>query len=92
MVLVLELELQKKAYATLVLFVDEVLAVAEVAVRELGLLHGWSLGHRHLVTIQGDEDVLRGVWLHLSPGHHTVVAFGSLLQGAVILSNVVFLA
>lgn len=54
----LKLELQQVADATLVLRVDQVLAVAEVAVLVLGLLGGFTLRHSHLLTIQSQEDVL----------------------------------
>ena len=57
----LKLELQQVADATLVLLVDQILAVGKVAVLVLGLLNGLTLRHSHLLTIQSQEDVLRGV-------------------------------
>lgn len=54
----MHLQLQQIADATLTLFVDEVLAVAEVAARELGLIDRLPLRDGHFLPIQGDENVL----------------------------------
>lgn len=54
----MHLQLQQIADATLTLFVDEVLAVAEVAVGVLGLVDGLPLGDGHFLPVQGDENVL----------------------------------
>lgn len=57
----MHLQLQQVADATLTLFIDEILAVAEVAVGILGLIHRFSLRHPHFPPIQGDESVLGGI-------------------------------
>lgn len=54
----MHLQLQQIADATLTLFVDEILAVAEVAVRVLGLIYRLPLRDGHFLPIQGDENVL----------------------------------
>lgn len=59
--LVLHFQLQQVAHATLALFVDEVLAVAEGAPFELRLLNGLPLWHSNILSIQSDEGVLGGV-------------------------------
>lgn len=57
----MHLQLQQIADATLTLFVDEILAVAEVAVRVLGLIYRLPLRDGHFLPIQGDDNVL--VWI-----------------------------
>lgn len=54
----MHLQLQQVADATLTLFVDEILAVAEVAVGVLGLIHRLPLRDGHFLPVQGDENVL----------------------------------
>lgn len=54
----IHVQLQQVAHATLALFVDQVLAVAEVAAGVLPLIHGLPLGDGHFLPVQGDEDVL----------------------------------
>ena len=61
------MQLQKVADPTLTLFVDEILAVGEVALLVLTLLQGFSLGHHHLLVIQSDFGVLGGVWKTKKP-------------------------
>lgn len=55
-------QLQQVAQATLTLFVDEIFAVGEVAATVLGLVLGSALRNGHLLTVQGDEHVLGGIW------------------------------
>lgn len=57
----MHLQLQQVADATLTLFVDEILAVAEVALRVLGLFYRLPLRDGHFLPIQGDDNVL--VWI-----------------------------
>jgi len=57
----LHVQLQQVANATLVLIVDEVLAVVEAALFVATLAGGFALGHRHLLAIQRDGGVLRWV-------------------------------
>lgn len=52
------LQLQQVAQAALTLFVDEILAVTEVAAAVLGLIHGLPLRDGHVLPLQGDESVL----------------------------------
>lgn len=54
----MHLQLQQVAQATLALFVDEILAAAEVAVGVLGLIHRLPLRDGHFLPVQGDENVL----------------------------------
>lgn len=54
----MHLQLQQVADATLTLFVDEILAVAEVAVGVLGLIQRLPLWDGHVLPVQGDENVL----------------------------------
>lgn len=57
----LHLQLKQVAQATLTLFVDEIFAVAEAALRVLRLLGRLTLRDGHLFALQGDGDVFGGI-------------------------------